>query len=481
MGPRQAWARVHPSACGQSARPQFTEPVERPSRRAGRSGQRMSCCSRSLLMLLLMLLLAFGWLGLVPTPTLAQSRTVLAARVDGTITPVLADYLANGLGEAVSGGHQAFLVEMDTPGGVDTSMRRIVRTFLDADVPVVVYVAPSGGRAASAGALITFSAHVAAMAPGTTIGAATPVDLQGGEISDKIINDAAAFAESVAAQRGRDIDFAVDTVREGRAATSDEAREIGAVDLIAPDRTTLLTAIDGRTVTLGAGTTVTLHTADAAVVDYDLGLLRQLLQLIADPNLAFLFLSIGMLAILYEVASPGGGFGGIIGSILLILGFFALSVLPVNVAGVALLVLAAALLVVELFTPGLGVFAAGGVVALVLAGVFMFQGPMGVSPVVLWLTAAIAGGGTLLAGRLALRARRAPPVSGRTLLIGQETVIRSTVEDTVGHVVVEGAWWTARSRGESLLEGETVRVVALEGLTLIVEPVQTFEPEESPS
>jgi membrane-bound serine protease (ClpP class) len=436
----------------------------------------MSGCWRSLPLLML---LAFGWLGLVPASAVAQSPTVLAARVDGAITPVVADYLVDGLGEAERRGHEAFLVEIDTPGGLDTSMRTIVRTFLDADVPVVVHVAPSGARAASAGALITFSAHVAAMAPGTTIGAATPVALQGGEISDKIINDAAAFAESVSAQRGRNTDFAVDTVREGRAATTDEAREIGAVDLIASDRAALLAALDGRTVTLDAATTVTLHTADAAVVDYDLGLLRQLLQLIADPNLAFLFLSIGMLAILYEVASPGGGFGGIIGSILLILGFFALSVLPVNVAGIALLVLAAALLVTELFTPGLGVFAAGGVVALVLAGVFMFQESVSVSPAVLWPTAAIVGGGALLAGRLAWRARRAPPISGRELLIGHETVIRNTVDDTVGLVLMEGGWWTARSRGEPLRQGETVRVVALEGLTLIVEPAQPFAPEES--
>jgi membrane-bound serine protease (ClpP class) len=428
---------------------------------------------------LALLMLAFGWLGAVPASVVAQSPTVLAARVDGAITPVIADYLVDGVREAETGGHEAFLVEIDTPGGLDTSMRKIVGTFLDADVPVVVYVAPSGARAASAGALITFSAHVAAMAPGTTIGAATPVDLQGGDISDKIINDAAAFAESITAQRGRDTDFAVDAVREGRAATADEAHEIGAVDLLAPDRAALLVALDGRTVVLDAATTVTLDTDDAAVIDYDFGRFRQLLQLIADPNLAFLLLSVGTLAVIYELASPGAGFGGIIGSILLILGFFALSVLPVNVAGIALLVLAAALFVAELFVPGVGVFAAGGVLALVLAGVFMFQESVGVSPAVLLPTALIVGGGALLAGRLAWRARRSRPVSGRELLIGHETVIRRTVDDTVGQVLMEGGWWTARSRGEPLREGETVRVVALEGLTLIVEPVQPVEPEES--
>ena len=210
-----------------------------------------------------------------------------------------------------------------------------------------------------------------------------------------------------------------------------------------------------------------------------MGLFRRIQQTLADPNLAFLFLSVGTLAVIYELASPGAGFGGIIGSILLILGFFALSVLPVHVAGIALLVLAAALFVAELFVPGVGVFAAGGVLALVLAGVFMFQESVGVSPAVLLPPAVIVGGGPLLAGGLAWRARRSRPVSGRELLIGHETVIRHTVDDTVGQVLMEGGWWTARSRGEPLREGETVRVVALEGLTLIVEPVQPVEPEES--
>lgn len=475
MCPRQASGRLPEPACRPGAGLRFAERAETTSRPAVTPGQRMSSRWRSLALLML----AFGWLGAAAAGVVAQSPTVLAARVDGAITPVVADYLVNGIREAERGGHEAFLVEIDTPGGLDTSMRKIVGAFLDADVPVVVYVAPSGARAASAGALIAFSAHVAAMAPGTTIGAATPVDLQGGDISDKIINDAAAFAESVTAQRGRNTDFAVDAVREGRAATADEAHEIGAVDLIAPDRAALLAALDGRTVMLDAATTVTLHAVDAAVVDYDFGRFRQLLQLIADPNLAFLFLSVGTLAVIYELASPGAGFGGIVGSILLILGFFALSVLPVNVAGIALLVLAAALFVAELFVPGVGVFAAGGVVALVLAGVFMFQESVGVSPAVLLPTAVIVGGGALLAGRLAWRARRSRPVSGRELLIGHETVIRHMVGNTVGQVLMEGGWWTARSRGEPLREGETVRVVALEGLTLIVEPVQPVEPEES--
>jgi hypothetical protein len=216
---------------------------------------------------------------------------------------VIADHLADGVRAAEGGGHQAFLVELDTPGGLDAAMRQIVQAFLNARVPVVVHVAPAGARAASAGPIITSSAHVAAMAPGTTIGAAIPVDLQGGEIPDEVLNDAASFAESVAAQRGRNTTFAVQTVREGRSVTGEEAGRIGAVDLLAPDRQALLAALDGRRVQLGPDTAVTLRTAGARTVEHDLSTLRGLLQRLADPNLAFVFLSIGTLAVIYERAT----------------------------------------------------------------------------------------------------------------------------------------------------------------------------------
>ncbi|MGH4009342.1 MAG: NfeD family protein [Pseudonocardiaceae bacterium] len=431
--------------------------------------------------LLLTVLAVLGLVGLMPAlagaaqPGASAPLTVLTARVDGPITPVVAGYLTDGVREAERGGHQAFLVELDTPGGLDASMREIIQSFLGAEVPVVVYVTPAGARAASAGALITFSAHVAAMSPGTTIGAATPVDLQGGEISGKVINDAAAFAESVAAQRDRNPGFAIDTVRQGRAVPAAEALEIGAVDLLVGDRAALLAALDGRNVQLNPSTTVTLQTAGATVVEHDLGWTRQLLGILASPDLAFLFLSLGTLALLYELASPGMGFGGITGAILLIFGFFALSVLPVTAAGIALLGLAAALFAAELFAPGVGVAAAGGTVALLLAGLFMFQGPVGVSPAVLWPTAALIGGGSLLAGRLAQRAHRARPATGGDALVGQETVVRGTSGQTTGRVRLEGAWWTARTRGEPLHDGQRVRVVGLEDLTLVVESIRTEE------
>jgi membrane-bound serine protease (ClpP class) len=429
---------------------------------------------RRLAAALLLTTVALAWLVGFPAAVTAQAPTVLVTRLDGTITPVIADHLVDGVAAAERDGHAAYLVELDTPGGLDTSMREIIKAFLGADIPVIVYVTPSGARAASAGALITFAANLAAMAPGTTIGAATPVAPQGGEISDKVLNDAAAFAETVAAQRGRNKQFAVDTVREGRAVTAEEAVRLDAVDLLAASRAELLQELDGRSVKVANGNSVTLRTAGATPVEQEFSLFRRLLQLLADPNLAFLFLSLGTLAIIYELANPGVGFGGIAGAIFLLLGFFALSVLPINLVGVLLLALAAALFVAELFVPGVGVFAGGGTVALVLGGLFLFEGAVRIDPVVLVPVAAVVGGGSVLAGRLAWRARRAPSVTGREGLVGRQVTVRSA-DGATGQVLLDGAWWTAHSRDAPLVPGQTVRVVDLDGLELIVDP------EEEPS
>ncbi len=394
---------------------------------------------------------------------------MLVARVSGAITPVTAKYLTDGVAAAEQGGHHAYLVELDTPGGLDTSMREIIKAFLGSTVPVIVYVTPSGGRAASAGALITLSSHVAAMAPGTTIGAATPVNAETGEkASDKVINDAAAYAESVAAQRGRNTSIAAEMVRSGTAITADRARESDVVDLIATDRLTLLSELDGRSLST-AGGSVTLRTREARIVEHDFGFLRRLLQLIADPNVAFLLISIGTLAVIYEAANPGVGFAGIAGAIMLILGFFALSVLPVNVAGVLLLVLALGLFIAEVIAPQ-GAFAAGGAISLLLAGIFLFEGPVAVSMAVLLPIVLVVGGGALFAGRLALRARLARPISGRHALIGR------TGEVTAGgQILLEGAWWSVRGAHGALPEGQPVRVTDVVGLVLIAEPTEPGE------
>lgn len=411
--------------------------------------------------------------GLLPADSAGAStgqNTVLTTRVDGGITPVVAEQLANGVRTAESEGHAAFLVELDTPGGLLESTRDIVQSFLTAEVPVIVYVTPSGARAGSAGAYITLAANVAAMAPGSNIGAATPVGGQGEDLDEKIVNDAAAWAIAIAERRDRDTEFAENMVRKGTSISASEAADIGAVDLVAPSRDELLAAADGRQVQLGGGEQETLRTADARVVEHELSLFRQFLGILANPQLAYLFISIGTLALIYEFASPGMGFGGVTGAILLVLGFFSVSVLPVNVAGLILLGLAAVLFLAEVLTPGVGVFAAGGTACLLFGGLFLFEGDVGVNPAVLWPTAIIVGAGTILAGRLAWRARRAPSAVGHDVLIGREAVVRHVEGDT-GQVLLEGAWWTVRRRSGPLEEGQRVEVVAREDLDLIVDPL----------
>jgi membrane-bound serine protease (ClpP class) len=410
---------------------------------------------------------------------------VLRTTVEGPITPVIDDHLADAVARAEDGGYAALVVEIDTPGGLDSSMRDIIQGFLATDVPIVAYVSPQGARAGSAGALIALSANVAAMAPGTAIGASTPVSLDGAEVSDKVVNDAAAFAEAIAERRGRNVEAAVDMVREGRSLPVGEAVEVGAVDLEAGSLTELLDEIDGLEVDVGAEERpVTLRTAGARVDEEDMGLFRRIQQTLADPNLAFLFLSIGTLAIIYELASPGVGAGGVVGATMLLLALFSLSVLPVNAAGLLLLLLAAVMFVAELFAPGVGVAAAGGTAALVLAGVFLFPDTpgLGLSMAVVLPIAVVIGAAVVVAGRLVVRSRRAPvSASGHGVLIGQVAIVRRRGE-APAQAFVEGAWWTVRSTGPSPpRDGSTVRVIGLEGLDLIVEPKEPDEPDEPPA
>ncbi|MGH8927339.1 MAG: NfeD family protein, partial [Acidimicrobiia bacterium] len=239
--------------------------------------------------------------GIVTGPALGQEARLMLVEIDGAITPVIADYIEAAIAEAERDGYGALIIAIDTPGGLDISMREIVQSMLNAAIPTIAYVSPEGARAASAGTFITMAADVAAMAPATSIGAATPVDLQGGEITDKIINDAAAFAVTVAERRNRNVEFAEDSVREGRSVTAREAVELGVVDLIARDLDDLLFQIDGREVpSLG----LTLATERATVERNELGALKEILGQLADPNLAFLLLSVGTLAIVYEAANP---------------------------------------------------------------------------------------------------------------------------------------------------------------------------------
>lgn len=420
----------------------------------------------------------------------AGPARVLSTTVKAPITPVIAGHLADGISRAEREGYDAYLVRLDTPGGLDTSMRDIVQHIFAAEVPVIVHIAPAGARGASAGAIITFAAHVAAMAPGTSIGAATPVSGDGGDLDEKVINDAIAYAEAIADARDRDREFIADTVRDARSAGATEALELGVIDVVTSSTTDLLDAVDGTVVTVGpTDREVTLRTADAVVDEQEMGLFRSIQQVLADPNVAFLLLSIGTLGLIYELASPGIGVGAVLGLTFITLGLFGLAVLSVNLVGVIFLLLAAALFVAEVFAPGLGLAAAGGAFALVLSGIFLFDDAPGlqISLAVVLPAALVVALFVIIAGRFAMRARRAPSTTtGAGLFVGRRLTVRALHGRP--QVFVEGAWWTVRPRdaGTVLVDGTEVDVVDVDGLALVVAPAAadasapSFDPPVSP-
>lgn len=397
---------------------------------------------------------------------------VLVTEITTPITPVTADHLEDGLEQAASGGHTAYVIVLDTPGGLVEAMRDIVADILASRVPVIVYVSPEGARAASAGAVITLAAHVAVMAPGTTIGAATPVGLEGEEVSDKVVNDLAAQAEALARLRGRDIPFASDIVREGRAVDVEEAVEVGAVDARAVSLVDAISFADGRRVTIVGDQSVLVRTAGAVVERHELGPMRRVLQALADPNIAFLLLTLGTLGLIYELTAPGIGVAGVTGLTALLLAMFSLSVLPVNIVGLLLLAVAAGLFVAEVFAPGVAGFGFGGAVVLVLSAIFLFDDSAGVA-VDPWAAIPLAVLMFVLmvaAGRVAMRTRGAPSTTtGTDALVGRLVEVREA-DGHLGSTHTQGSWWSLRSTGPPLVAGGQARVVDVDGLTLLVEP-----------
>lgn len=394
--------------------------------------------------------------------------------VKGTINPVLVDYIARGIDDAAFEGAQAVIIQMDTPGGLDTSMRDIIQSIVNSRIPVIVYVSPAGARAASAGAYITLSAHVAVMAPNTAIGAATPVSM-GGEMSDemkaKITNDAIAYIKDLANSHGRNADWAERAVREGVSATSEEALELNVVDMIAPDLDTLIADLDGREVTLLDGSVVTLRTSGVPINEVMMKTIERFLYAIADPNIAFLLLSIASLGIMIEIFNPGLIFPGIVGAISGILAFYALGQLPVNIAGVLLIVLAFGLFIGEVLTTSFGLFTVGGVTSLVIGALILFQGA---DPAVFRVDPWLIGTMTILITLLfvfvvtrVIWAHRKRATTGKEEIIGRRAVVRETINPE-GTVFFKGELWSAVSDSGSIEAGEEVTVTAIDGLILQV-------------
>ena len=412
----------------------------------------------------------------VAGPALA-AQPVAVIDIDGAITPVTARLLSAAVERAQSERAQALVVQLNTPGGLERSMRTMAQTILNAEIPVIVYVAPTGARAASAGVFITMAAHVAAMAPATNIGAAHPVAANGGEMgkemSKKVANDAAAFARSLAAERGRNVDWAEKAVRSSVSVTEREAVKLKVVDLIADNLQDLLAKVDGRTVKTARGT-VTLETRNAEVKRIEVGFRDRFLALITDPNIAYILMMVGMLGIFFELQNPGVVLPGVIGGISLILAFFAFQSLPINWAGVLLILFGVALLIAEIKLASHGVLTIGGVVAMVLGSFMLYEAPelgFRVSWTVIIPTVGAMAGLIAWAVSAGLRAMMRPSLTGPEGMVGRLAVVRSalgTAGGPDGQVQVDGEIWRAVAEGGAIPAGEKVRVTAVDGLTLKV-------------
>jgi membrane-bound serine protease (ClpP class) len=407
-------------------------------------------------------------------PVAAQGPAVHVLTVQGVINPVQSRYLTRGIESANAAGASAVVIKLDTPGGLDTSMREIVQAILGSSAPVIVWVAPSGARAASAGMFITLAAPVAAMAPNTAIGAATPVASSGetveGDLRAKAVNDAAAYARDLAERNGRNAEWADRAIREAISASSREAVELGVVDFIAADLETLLAQSDGRMVTTALGP-VRVRTSDAAVVDRPMGVVERLLLILTDPTIAALLLGIAGLAIFIELQNPGAFLPGVVGVIALIVALFGLGTLPLNVAALALAIVGLALLGLEAYTASGGVLGVGGAIALGVGLLLMVDSPApylqvsrpAILGMVVGLTTAV-----LILSWFGARTRRVPVTTGVEALVGATGVVRSALAPA-GMVLVDGELWEAVA-DTPLEPGARVRVVAVEGLTLKVEP-----------
>ena len=431
---------------------------------------------RPILRWLTALCVVAGSIGLLGAgPVRAGADDVHLLTLDDIINPISARYLERGIDDASEQGAAAVLIELSTPGGLLEATQDLTAVMLGAEVPVIVYVTPPGTHAASAGVFITMAGHVAAMAPSTRIGAATPVSGDGTEIPEdlarKVINDTAEYARSIAEARDRNVDWAEDAVRDADVVGAVEAVEIEVVDLVADDRDALLDEIDGRTVSL-PGSEVTLATADATVVELPMSPFEDLLMAISDPNIAVILLSLGSLGIYFELSAPGSFFPGTLGAIAIILGLLSVGSLPINYAGLALLLLGLALAGAEIWVASGGVLGIGGAIAFLLGGLLLIddtQAPfLEVSrPLIYGITLALVLF-SLVVVRAVMRTRRRQVAIGGNDMVGMTAIMRGPAS-----VYVDGELWSARRTDRNELPNRgSVRVVARDGMTLIVEPLE---------
>jgi len=414
---------------------------------------------------------ALLWPLVISASSESGARPVLVIRVEGVIAPSSADYIISAIKRADRELAQALVIELDTPGGLDLSMRSIIKEMLSAERPIVVYVSPSGARAASAGAFITLAAHVAAMAPGTNIGAAHPVNMGGQmdkEMNKKVTNDAAAYIRTIAERRGRNVQWAEDAVRKSVSATEKEALKLKVIDLVSEKLEDLLVAIDGLAVTTASGK-VALRTKGAEVKRIEMGLRDKVLKVISDPTIAYLLMMLGLAGLYFELSTPGAILPGILGGICLILAFYAFQTLPINYAGLLLILLAIVLFIAEVKVASHGLLAAGGITAMILGSLMLIKSSepfMRISLAAILATTGATAAFFIFIVTMALRTQRQKTTTGVEGLIGQVGTVRTPLRPE-GRIFVGGELWSARCE-EGAETGDKVRVQAVKGLMLMV-------------
>lgn len=409
-------------------------------------------------------------------PVVLMAQIVVSIHIDATINPATAAFIHSSIEKAKKEKAQCLVIHLNTPGGLLKSTRTIVGDIIESPVPVVVYVSPPGAQAGSAGVFITLAAHVAVMVQGTNIGAAHPVGMQGEmdtTMSEKVTNDAVAFIRTIAEKRNRNAEWAENAVRNSVSVTASVALQQKIIDMIANDDNELLQQLDGRTVQLN-GSSVTLHTNSAKVLEYEMSFIEKLLNILSDPNIAYILLMLGFYGLMFELYNPGSILPGIVGVICLVLAFYSLNTLPVNYAGLALILFALLLFILEIKIVSHGVLAIGGIVSLLLGSMMLIRrgaGPIGqISWAVIISSVVITTLFFLFVIGMGLKAQRLKPVTGSESMIGEMGEAKEDL-NPLGMVFLHGELWQAESLSGIIQRGEKVRVKNMQGFKLYVEKV----------
>jgi len=405
-----------------------------------------------------------------------QANSIYLGELSGVISPASSAYILRAITIAEEKDAECLIIKLDTPGGLDESMREITKRILNANVPVVIYVAPKGARAASAGVFILYASHIAAMAPGTNIGAAHPVGMGGEKVdsvmANKVTNDAVAYLQSLAKTRNRNIEWAEKAVRESASIDDETALKIGVCEIIAENEEELIKKLDGKEVRIQERTK-RLDTKSVPIKKLSMTLRERLLLILTNPNIAYILLLLGIYGLFFELQNPGMIFPGVVGGICLILGFYALHLLPVNYAGVALIILSAVFFILEIYVTSHGILSVGGVISLVIGSLILFgsdQPFLRVSWEVIMVVVIIIVIFVGLLLFLGIKAQFRKPSAGKEGLVGETGIARTDIDDKGGTAFVHGEWWNAVSE-KPIKRGAKIRVIDSEGMILKVEEI----------